>query len=72
MLQVPLGPLGVDDATELVRGILERGDGDEPSERVIAELVDRGGGNPLFLVELAGLAATCGAGVGRCPARCGP
>ena len=63
MLQVPLGPLEHRrTATELVRGILERGDGVEPSDRTIAELVDRGGGNPLFLVELAALAATCGAG----------
>ena len=62
VLQVPLGPLGPADSTDLVRGILERGDGVEPSDRTIAELVDRGGGNPLFLVELAALAATCGAG----------
>ena len=34
--------------------------GAEPTDRTVAELVDRGGGNPLFLVELAGLAATCG------------
>ena len=62
VLQVPLGPLGPTDSSDLVRGILERGDGVEPSDRTIAELVDRGGGNPLFLVELAALAATCGAG----------
>ncbi|MET0144946.1 MAG: adenylate/guanylate cyclase domain-containing protein [Ilumatobacteraceae bacterium] len=62
VLQVPLGPLDRDDATELVRGILERGDGVEASDRTVAGLVARGGGNPLFLVELAGLAATCGAG----------
>ncbi|MET0326033.1 MAG: AAA family ATPase, partial [Ilumatobacteraceae bacterium] len=62
VLQVPLGPLGPVDSSELVRGILERGDGAEPSERSIGDLVDRGGGNPLFLVELAALAATCGAG----------
>ena len=62
VLQVPLGPLDRDDATELVRGILERGDGVEASDRTVAGLVERGGGNPLFLVELAGLAATCDAG----------
>ena len=32
----------------------------EPTERTVATLVDRGGGNPLFLVELAALSATCG------------
>jgi class 3 adenylate cyclase/tetratricopeptide (TPR) repeat protein len=67
VVQVPLGPLSVEDATDLVCGILERGDGDEPSERIIAGLVDRGGGNPLFLVELAGLAATCGSSVSALP-----
>ncbi len=59
VLQVPLSPLSIDDSTALVCGILER-DEREPTERMVAEVVDRGGGNPLFLVELAGLAATCG------------
>ena len=61
------GRSSIEDATDLVCGILERGDGDEPSERIVAELVDRGGGNPLFLVELAGLAATCGGSVSELP-----
>jgi class 3 adenylate cyclase/tetratricopeptide (TPR) repeat protein len=64
VLRVPLGPLGRDDAATLVRGVLERDH--EATEApwfdddVASVLVDRGGGNPLFLVELAGLAATCG------------
>ena len=64
VLRVPLGPLGRDDATTLVRGVLERDQ--EATEQpwfdddVASVLVDRGGGNPLFLVELAALAATCG------------
>ena len=43
--------------------------GAEPTERTVATLVDRGGGNPLFLVELAG----AGGDLRRtsCPARCG-
>jgi class 3 adenylate cyclase/tetratricopeptide (TPR) repeat protein len=58
VLQVPLGPLGIDDATTLVCAILETA-GVERTDHTVATLVDRGGGNPLFLVELAGLAATC-------------
>ena len=69
VLQVPLGPLGPGQ-TAPVRGILEDA-GVEPSDRTIAELVDRGGGNPLFLVELAALAADVWGGR-RCRARCGP
>ena len=59
VLQVPLGPLSIEDSTALVCGILER-DEFEHTERTVAEVLDRGGGNPLFLVELASLAATCG------------
>jgi class 3 adenylate cyclase/tetratricopeptide (TPR) repeat protein len=63
VLRVPLGPLGRDDATTLVRGVLERdqeaADGARVGDDVTSVLVDRGGGNPLFLVELAALAATC-------------
>ena len=61
VLQVPLGPLLVDEASTLVRDILERGDA-ATGDLAVAELVARGGGNPLFLVELAGLAASCGSG----------
>lgn len=59
VLQVPLGPIGTDDATSLVRGILERAER-EFTDKVVADIVDRGGGNPLFLVELAGRAAVYG------------
>ena len=61
VLRVPLGPLGRDDSATLVRAVLERDQEAGPAvdERVTTELVGRGGGNPLFLVELAGLAATC-------------
>ena len=59
VLQVPLGPLDIEEATALVCGIFENA-GAEPTERTVATLVDRGGGNPLFLVELASLSATCG------------
>ncbi len=59
VLQVPLGPLGIEDSTALVCSILESV-GAEITDRGVATIVERGGGNPLFLVELAGLAATCG------------
>ena len=60
VVQVPLGSLAREDATALIRGVLERSEPvGEFDEQAICELVDRGGGNPLFLVELAGLAASC-------------
>jgi class 3 adenylate cyclase/tetratricopeptide (TPR) repeat protein len=59
VLQVPLGPLGIEEATALVCGIFENA-GTELTDHTVASLVERGGGNPLFLVELASLAATCG------------
>ena len=59
VLQVPLGPLHIEEATALVCGIFDNA-GAEPTDRTVATLVDRGGGNPLFLVELASLSATCG------------
>jgi len=62
VLRVPLGPLGREDSVALVRAVLA-GDEEavEPSRRddVTSTLVDRAGGNPLFLIELAALAATC-------------
>ena len=61
VLQLPLGPLSRDDAVALVCGILDQA-GRDHTDRTVADLVARGGGNPLFLVELAGLAATCAAG----------
>ncbi len=59
VLQVPLGPLDIEESTALVCGIFRNADA-EPTDRTVATLVDRGGGNPLFLVELATLAVTCG------------
>ncbi len=63
VLRVPLGPLSRDDAGSLVRGVIERdqdaADTGSVGDNVADVLVDRGGGNPLFLVELAALAATC-------------
>jgi len=59
LLRVPLGPLAVGDAGALVRMLLERDGGpDLPVDTLIDDLVDRGGGNPLFLVELAALAVS--------------
>jgi class 3 adenylate cyclase/tetratricopeptide (TPR) repeat protein len=58
VLQVPLGPLGIEDSTALVCSILENANA-EITDQAVATIVERGGGNPLFLVELAGLAATC-------------
>ncbi|MBA3604487.1 MAG: AAA family ATPase [Acidimicrobiia bacterium] len=70
VLRLPLGPLDRADACALVRAIIERDRRDEPQadsdvtidESVVEDLVDRGGGNPLFLVELATLAAHCDSG----------
>ena len=57
LLRVPLGPLSLVDAATLVRLLLERdGDADLPVDALVDDLVERGGGNPLFLVELAALA----------------
>ncbi len=51
MLIISLDPLSSDESTRLVRSVL----GDEVDDYVIAEIVDRGGGNPFFLEELADL-----------------
>jgi class 3 adenylate cyclase/tetratricopeptide (TPR) repeat protein len=60
VVRVPLGPLSRDDAAALVSAII---DGEEDkadiSDGAFDALVDRGGGNPLYLVELAALAARC-------------
>ena len=63
VLRVPLSPLNHADAMARVRAVVER----EPDARVLddaalSDLVDRGGGNPLFLIEMAALAASnsCG------------
>ena len=57
IVRVPLGPLRRDEAVCLVSSILE-----EQDAEMVDALVERGGGNPLFLVELAALAADCGSG----------
>jgi class 3 adenylate cyclase len=58
LLRVPIGPLSLVDGATLVRVLLERdGTSDTPVEALIDDIVERGGGNPLFLVELAALAA---------------
>jgi class 3 adenylate cyclase/tetratricopeptide (TPR) repeat protein len=60
VLRVPLGALGRDDSESLARAVLERDEdaGDRRPDHVISRLIDRAGGNPLFLIELAALAAT--------------
>lgn len=63
VLRVPLSPLNRTDSAALVRAVIER----EPNPRTIdddamADLVDRGGGNPLFLIEMAALAESCESG----------
>ena len=56
------------DATALVRAVIEREpDGCASTTTAIAELVDRGGGNPLFLIEMAALAAIVPVAVRSCP-----
>ena len=57
LLRIPLGPLSPLDAATLVRQLLERDGGpDLPVDALVEDLVERGGCNPLFLVELAALA----------------
>jgi class 3 adenylate cyclase/tetratricopeptide (TPR) repeat protein len=57
VVQVPLGPLRRDEALCLVSNIIE-----EQNAATVDALVERGGGNPLFLVELAALADSCESG----------
>jgi class 3 adenylate cyclase/tetratricopeptide (TPR) repeat protein len=65
LLVLNLDPLGDTAATELLTSLL----GSEPDPAVRAELVERSGGNPLFLEELAAvLAAREGESVGALPA----
>ena len=66
LIVLNLDPLGDDAAAELLISLLGR----DPGERVRAELVERSGGNPLFVEELAALLAEReGAeGVGALPA----
>ena len=57
VVQVPLGPLDRGDSLELVRSVLDSDGGEADDDDRVAALVERGGGNPLFLVELAVTAA---------------
>ena len=59
VVQVPLGPLERADCLELVRSMLATREQGGHDDAGVEALVDRGGGNPLFLVELAALAASC-------------
>ena len=62
VLRVPLGPLSRDDAARSCgrcSSVTRRPTTPAISDDVAEVLVDRGGGNPLFLIELAALAATC-------------
>ncbi|MGI9051332.1 MAG: adenylate/guanylate cyclase domain-containing protein, partial [Ilumatobacteraceae bacterium] len=51
VLQVPLGPLSHDDALDLVCSVLDSNGAADHDDEMVAALVERGGGNPLFLVE---------------------
>ncbi|MGI9052567.1 MAG: tetratricopeptide repeat protein, partial [Ilumatobacteraceae bacterium] len=46
-----------DDALDLVCSVLDSNGAADHDDEMVAALVERGGGNPLFLVELAALAA---------------
>ena len=72
VVRVPLGSLGRDDAGALVcASSTARIEPADISDGALDDLVDRGGGNPLYLVELAALAARCYT-TSDLPARCGP
>ena len=72
VVQVPLGPLERADCLELVRSMLATREQGGHDDAGVEALVDRGGGNPLFLVELAALAASCADAATSCRARCAP
>jgi len=60
VVRVPLAPLGRSDAETLVRSVAARGaTAISLDDDAVADLVERGGGNPLFLIELTSLAASC-------------
>ena len=52
VLSIVLQPLSHAETDELARSLLA---GRDPSERLLDQLYERSGGNPLFLQELAGL-----------------
>lgn len=51
-VRMPLDPLTHDDADTLVRSVLDA----EATDGFVEQLIERSGGNPLFLIELAELA----------------
>jgi tetratricopeptide (TPR) repeat protein len=58
VVRLPLGPLGPTDAKALVRHVLEAdGEASGIDDGQVEILAERGGGNPLFLVELAAVCA---------------
>jgi class 3 adenylate cyclase/tetratricopeptide (TPR) repeat protein len=58
VLRVPLGPLGREDSETLVRAVMDGEGAVERRPDEMSRLIGRAGGNPLFLLELAVLAAT--------------
>jgi class 3 adenylate cyclase/tetratricopeptide (TPR) repeat protein len=59
-VHISLEPLPEPEATELVQSASDR----QLSERELADISARSGGNPLFLIELARLADQCGEDMG--------
>lgn len=59
VLSLTLAPLERSESDAVVRQLL---DSQQPDEGLLAQLHDRSGGNPLFLVELAALTASGGQG----------
>ena len=55
--RLPLGPLSPIESRAVVSQVLDLDAVGAAADRMIDELVDRGGGNPLFLIELAQLVA---------------
>lgn len=61
VLRVPLAPLTTADSATIVRAVVERESGTRTlDDERIDELLARGGGNPLFLIEMTVLATSCG------------
>ncbi len=58
VLRVPLGALGREDSETLVRAVMDGEGAVERRPDEMSRLIGRAGGNPLFLLELAALAAT--------------
>ena len=73
VLQVPLGPLEHRRTPPTsCAGSSSAATATSRASGSIAGLVDRGGGNPLFLVELAGARRHVRRRCRSCPARCAP